>query len=96
LNSFIEHTCQVKKLSKFADTSVYFCSSFPLWVSWHLALRYLGLHELIVAIPHEMEVYFEFVPWIIFLGPLRFVEDEIDGLFSKPIPNSLVKTAAPK
>jgi hypothetical protein len=60
-----------------------------------LTMRYLG-HELIVAIPHEMEVYFEFVPWIIFSGSLQFVEDEIDGLFSKPIPNYLAKTAAPK
>jgi hypothetical protein len=26
-----------------------------------------GLHEQIITIPHEMEVYFEFVPWIIFI-----------------------------
>ena len=55
---------KLKKLSKFADTSV-----LVIFFLGFLAFDYeiFGLHEQIVAIPHEMEVYFEFVPWIIFL-----------------------------
>jgi hypothetical protein len=56
-----------KKLSKLADTSVLFL--LVIFFLGFLAFDYevFGLHEQIIAIPHEMEIYFEFVPWIIFI-----------------------------
>jgi len=58
---------KLRKLSKFADTSVLFL--LVIFFLGFLAFDYeiFGLHEQIVPIPHEMEIYFEFVPWIIFV-----------------------------
>jgi len=58
---------KLKKLSKFADISVLFL--LVIFFLGFLAFDYeiFGLHEQIITIPHEMEVYFEFVPWIIFI-----------------------------
>jgi hypothetical protein len=58
---------KLKKLSKFADISVLFL--LVIFFLGFLAFDYeiFGLHEQIIAIPHEMEVYFEVAPWIIFL-----------------------------
>ena len=65
-----KHTNQhakLKRLSKFADTSVLLL--LVIFFLDFLAFDYeiFGLHEQIIAIPHELEVYFEFVPWIIFI-----------------------------
>jgi len=61
------HHAKLKKLSKFADTSVLIL--LVIFFLGFLAFDYeiFGLHEQIITIPHEMEVYFEFVPWIIFI-----------------------------
>ena len=61
-----QHT-RLKKVSKFADTSVLIL--LVIFFLGFLAFDYeiFGLHEQIITIPHEMEVYFEFVPWIIFI-----------------------------
>ena len=58
---------KLKKISKFADTSVLFL--LVIFFLGFLAFDYeiFGLHEQIIAIPHQMEVYFELVPWIIFI-----------------------------
>jgi hypothetical protein len=58
---------KLKKLSKFADISVLIL--LVIFFLGFLAFDYeiFGLHEQIITIPHEMEVYFEFVPWIIFI-----------------------------
>jgi hypothetical protein len=58
---------RLKKLSKLADTSVLFL--LVIFFLGFLAFDYevFGLHEQIIAIPHEMEIYFEFVSWIIFI-----------------------------
>jgi hypothetical protein len=58
---------KLKNLSRFADTTVLFL--LVIFFLGFLAFDYelFGLHEQIIAIPHEMEVYFEFVPWIIFV-----------------------------
>lgn len=58
---------RLKKLSKFADTSVLIL--LVIFFLGFLAFDYeiFGLHEQIITIPHELEVYFEFVPWIIFI-----------------------------
>ena len=58
---------KLKKLSKFADTSVLFL--LVIFFLGFLAFDYeiFGLREQIIAIPHEMEIYFELVPWIIFM-----------------------------
>ncbi len=57
---------RLKKLTKFADASVLIL--LVIFFLGFLAFDYeiFGLHEQIIVIPHEMEVYFEFVPWIIF------------------------------
>jgi hypothetical protein len=61
------HNAKLKRLSKFADTSVLIL--LVIFFLGFLAFDYeiFGLHEQIITIPHEMEVYFEFVPWIIFI-----------------------------
>ena len=61
------HHVKLKKLSKFADISVLIL--LVIFFLGFLAFDYeiFGLHEQIITIPHEMEVYFEFVPWIIFI-----------------------------
>ena len=61
------HHAKLKKLSKFADISVLIL--LVIFFLGFLAFDYeiFGLHEQIITIPHEMEVYFEFVPWIIFI-----------------------------
>ena len=58
---------KLKKLSKFADISVLFL--LAIFFIGFLAFDYeiFGLHEQIIVIPHEMEIYFELVPWIIFM-----------------------------
>lgn len=58
---------RLKQLSKLADTFVLFL--LVIFFLGFLAFDYevFGLHEQIIAIPHEMEIYFEFVPWIIFI-----------------------------
>ncbi len=62
-----DHRVKLKKLSKFADISVLIL--LVIFFLGFLAFDYeiFGLHEQIITIPHEMEVYFEFVPWIIFI-----------------------------
>jgi hypothetical protein len=62
-----DHHVKLKKLSKFADISVLIL--LVIFFLGFLAFDYeiFGLHEQIITIPHEMEVYFEFVPWIIFI-----------------------------
>ena len=61
------HHVKLKKLSKFADISVLIL--LVIFFLGFLAFDYeiFGLHEQIITIPHDMEVYFEFVPWIIFI-----------------------------
>lgn len=61
------HHAKLKKLSKFADISVLIL--LVIFFLGFLAFDYeiFGLHEQIITIPHDMEVYFEFVPWIIFI-----------------------------
>ena len=61
------HPAKLKKLSEFADISVLIL--LVIFFLGFLAFDYeiFGLHEQIITIPHEMEVYFEFVPWIIFI-----------------------------
>jgi len=61
------HHAKLQKLSKFADISVLIL--LVIFFLGFLAFDYeiFGLHEQIITIPHEMEVYFEFVPWIIFI-----------------------------
>ena len=61
------HHAKLKKLSKFADISVLIL--LVIFFLGFLAFDYeiFGLHEQIITIPHVMEVYFEFVPWIIFV-----------------------------
>ena len=61
------HHAKLKKLSEFADISVLIL--LVIFFLGFLAFDYeiFGLHEQIITIPHEMEVYFEFVPWIIFI-----------------------------
>ena len=58
---------KLKKISKFADISVLFL--LAIFFIGFLAFDYeiFGLHEQIIVIPHEMEIYFELVPWIIFM-----------------------------
>lgn len=58
---------KLKKLSRLADTSVLFL--LVIFFLGFLAFDYelFGLQEQIIAIPHEVEAYFEFVPWIIFI-----------------------------
>lgn len=62
-----DHHIKLKKLSKFADISVLIL--LVIFFLGFLAFDYeiFGLHEQIITIPHAMEVYFEFVPWIIFI-----------------------------
>lgn len=62
-----DHHVKLKKLSKFADISVLIL--LVIFFLGFLAFDYeiFGLHEQIITIPHEMEVYSEFVPWIIFI-----------------------------
>ena len=62
-----DHHVKLKKLSKFADISVLIL--LVIFFLGFLAFDYeiFGLHEQIITIPHDMEVYFEFVPWIIFI-----------------------------
>ena len=61
------HHAKLKNLSKFADISVLIL--LVIFFLGFLAFDYeiFGLHEQIITIPHDMEVYFEFVPWIIFI-----------------------------
>jgi hypothetical protein len=58
---------KLKRLSQFADTSV--LSLLVIFFLGFLAFDYeiFGLHDQIIAIPNEIEVYFEFVPWVIFI-----------------------------